>query len=105
MNILKRRRFKINIENEKIRKEVLDFLSCDGCIYDCDSKECSINWMDKKNIKDYISYLENEIEEKDKKVKALEHKIKSMGKGEHSLMMSRKKWKYRYYKERKKGKK
>ena len=35
----------------------------------------------------------------------LENKVKELGKGQHKLMQSRRKWKYRYYKERQKNRK
>lgn len=35
----------------------------------------------------------------------LENKVKELGKGQHKLMQSRRKWKNRYYKERQKNRK
>lgn len=47
----------------------------------------------------------NAIENALKYMKQLEIKVKELGKGQHTLMQSRRKWKSRYYKERQKNRK
>ncbi len=71
-------------EIEKVNK----ILSCDNCptSYACES--CNITWTDKQLLKKYIAQLEEEN--------------KALKKGITSLMASRKKWKYGYYKEKRK---
>lgn len=36
-------------------------------------------------------------------IEQLENKVKELGKGQHTLMQSRRKWKNRYYKEKRKN--
>lgn len=70
-------------------KEIEKLLSCDNCpFHTCEG--CEITWTDRKKIKEYIDQQEN--------------KVKELGKGQHTLMQSRRKWKNRYYKERRKRK-
>lgn len=70
-------------------KEIKKLLNCDSCgLKEC--IQCEISYTDRKKMREYIDQLEN--------------KVKELGKGQHTLMQSRRKWKNRYYKERKKRK-
>ncbi len=71
-------------EIEKINK----ILSCDNCPISYACEGCDITWTDKQLLKKYIAQLEQEN--------------KALKKGITSLMASRKKWKYKYYKEKRK---
>lgn len=71
-------------------KEIKKLLSCNSCRISYACEGCEITWTDKKKIKEYIDQLEN--------------KVKELGKGQHTLMQSRRKWKNKYYKERRKRK-
>lgn len=69
-------------------KEIEELLSCDNCkLNECIS--CEITWNDRKKMREYINQLEN--------------KVKELNKGQHTLMQSRRKWKSRYYKEKRKN--
>lgn len=68
-------------------KEIEKLLSCDNCkLSEC--IQCEISYTDKKKIREYIEQLENKVTE--------------LGKGQQTLIQSRRKWKNRYYKEREK---
>ncbi len=65
-----------------LNKEIENLLNCDNCkLKECIG--CEISYTDRKKIRQYIEQLEN--------------KVKQLGKGQHTLMQSRKKWKNRYY--------
>lgn len=70
-------------------KEVEKLLSCDNCPTSYACEACDITWTDKKKIREYIEKLES--------------RVKELGKGQHTLMQSRRKWKNRYYKEKRRN--
>lgn len=105
-------------------KEIEKLLSCDNCPTSYACEGCEITWADRDKIKKYIYELEAEIlthkrdaeswktafdtagillEFYQEDIKKLENKVKELGKGQHTLMQSRKKWKNRYYKEKRKN--
>ena len=67
------------MQNKEIEYK-LNFLKRDGTVFLTD-------------IKDITEYIEQ-----------LEAKVKELGKGQHTLMQSRRKWKNKYYKERRRRK-
>ncbi len=107
--------------NKKI-EIILDFLKRDGTVFITDIEDIRryiykleravkrLEFQDNANemVHDYdvnmIDKVKGENVEQYKKIKELETKVKELGKGQHTLMQSRRKWKNKYYKERRKRK-
>lgn len=79
------------MQNKEIEKKLYWLENESEPIYD--DHEESIEELLQKQLNNYNS-IKQYIEQ-------LENKVKELGKGQHTLMQSREKWKNRYYKEKK----
>ena len=69
-----------------------------------DIKKHCLNYMIKTENGVELKLVETKYFEKlIKYIDQLENKVKELGKGQHTLMQSRRKWKNRYYKEKRKN--
>ena len=63
-----------------------------------------VNQITKQVIHDKDLLVAQHIIKRQKQyIEQLEHKVKELSKGQHTLMQSRRKWKNRYYKEKRKN--